>query len=66
MMDERTEADSSPTPAGEMQASEKVVASREVTLREFAQVLGQLMARRWLRQQSERCESAESERSVNP
>ena len=60
-MDERTEADSFPAPVGE-----KVVASREVTLREFAKVLGQLMAKRWLRQQSERCESVESERSVNP
>ncbi len=65
-MDERTEADSSPEPVGEMRADEKAVASREVTLREFAKVLGQLMARRWLRHQSERCESAESERSVNP
>ena len=65
-MDERTDADSSPEPAGEMRADGKVVASREVTLREFARVLGQLMARRWLRQQSERSESAESERSVNP
>ena len=65
-MDERTESDSFPAPVGEMQADEKVVASREVTLREFAKVLGQLMARRWLRQQSERCELAESERSVNP
>ena len=65
-MDERTEADSFPAPVVEKPASEKVVASREVTLHEFARVLGQLMARRWLRQQSERCESAESERSVNP
>ena len=65
-MDERSEADSFPEPAGEMQADEKAVASRAVTLREFAKVLGQLMARRWLRQKSERCESAESERSVNP
>ncbi len=65
-MDERTEADSFHAPVGEMQTSEKVVASREGTLCEFARVLGQLMARRWLRQQSNRCESAESERSVNP
>ncbi len=65
-MNEQSEADSFPEPAGEMQASEKAVVSREVTLREFAKVLGQLMARRWLRQQSERCESAESVRSVNP
>ena len=65
-MDERCEADSPPEPAGELQGDGKVVALREGTLREFAGVLGQLMARRWLRQQSERCESAESERSVNP
>ena len=65
-MDERIEADSSPEPAGEMRADGKVVALREGTLREFAGVLGQLMARRWLRQQSDRFESAESERSVNP
>ena len=65
-MDKRTEAGSSPEPVGEMQAAGKVAASREVTLREFARVLGQLMARRWLRRQSERCGSAESERSVNP
>ena len=64
-MNEQSEADSFPEPAGEMQASEKVVASREVTLREFAKVLGRLMARRWLRQQAGRCETAESERSVN-
>lgn len=65
-MDERTDADSSHEPAGERRAGGNEVASREVTLREFARVLGRLMARRWLRQQSECCESAESERSVNP
>lgn len=65
-MDERCEVDSSPGPVAELQGDGKVIASREMTLHEFAKVLGQLLARRWLRQQSERCESAESERSVNP
>lgn len=65
-MNEKSEADSFPGPASEKCVDGKRGASREVTLREFANVLGQLMARRWLRQQSERCESAESERSANP
>ena len=65
-MAEKSEWESPRRSDGNVPSDQKVVAPRETVLHEFAQVLGQLMARRWLRQQSERCESAESERSVNP
>ena len=58
-MGEKSKPDSPREPDGDVPSDQEVVASREKTLREFARVLGQLLARRWLKQQVDCCESVE-------
>ena len=59
-MGEKSKPDSPREPDGDVPSDQEVVASREKTLREFARVLlGQLLARRWLKQQAGCCESVE-------
>ena len=58
-MGEKSKADSPRKLDGDVPSEQEVGASREKTLREFARVLGQLLARRWLKQQAGCCESVE-------
>ena len=58
-MGEKSKADSPRAKDGDVSSDQEVVASCEKTLHEFARVLGQLVARRWLKQQAGCCESVE-------
>ena len=63
-MGEKSKVDSPREPDGDVPSEQEVSASREKTLREFARVLGQLVARRWLKQKAGCCESVEPPRGI--